>query len=64
MFSAEHYFPCSALRFFIISFILVSLLIVLLLVVPPLAVGIGYVTAKCREAVSRRRNRRKDKNER
>ena len=44
--------------------LLVSLLIVLLLVVPPLAVGIGYVTAKCREAVSRRRNRRKDKNQR
>ena len=44
--------------------LLVSLLIVLLLVVPPLAVGVGYVTAKCRGAVSRRRNRRKDKNER
>lgn len=44
--------------------LLVSLLIVLLLVVPPLAVGVGYVTAKCRGAVLRRRNRRKDKNER
>ena len=37
--------------------LLVSLLIVLLLVVPPLAVGIGYITAKCRAAISRRKRK-------
>ena len=38
--------------------------IIIKITLSPLAVGVGYVTAKCRGAVLRRRNRRKDKNER